>query len=106
MEQRQPCAVGSQNQITSCIVSIISRPLFEFECFSPSAHVRATTAGTLSLDNSHPFTYGNLMVRYLQPPRVEETDFYDSLCTTAISRIFRCLSVGYKLICRMTYLPQ
>ncbi|KXN90073.1 putative glutamine amidotransferase DUG3 [Leucoagaricus sp. SymC.cos] len=25
------------------------------------AHVRATTAGTLSLDNCHPFVYGNLM---------------------------------------------
>jgi predicted glutamine amidotransferase len=28
-----------------------------------SAHVRATTAGTLSLDNCHPFQFNQLMVR-------------------------------------------
>lgn len=27
-----------------------------------SAHVRATTAGSLSLDNCHPFVHGKLMV--------------------------------------------
>lgn len=30
-----------------------------------SGHVRATTAGSLSLDNCHPFTYGKLMVGYI-----------------------------------------
>ena len=31
--------------------------------YSYSAHVRATTAGSLSLDNCHPFVHGKLMVR-------------------------------------------
>ena len=30
---------------------------------SASAHVRATTTGSLSLDNCHPFVHGKIMVR-------------------------------------------
>lgn len=63
MEQCQLDSPSWENQVPSRVVRakhIIFRKVSMN--FLTSGHVRATTAGSLSLDNCHPFVHGKLMV--------------------------------------------
>lgn len=65
MEQREPRPTSGEDQVSLGLVSTLVGRVFECMHLIAvlSAHVRATTAGTLSLDNCHPWSYGKLMVR-------------------------------------------
>ncbi|KAG6885576.1 hypothetical protein C0993_012578 [Termitomyces sp. T159_Od127] len=63
LEQREFDEVGRENKVSSSLVRFELSPAHIFySLIEGSGHVRATTAGSLSLDNCHPFVHGKLML--------------------------------------------
>lgn len=67
-----------------------------------SAHVRATTTGSLSLDNCHPFVHGKIMVRQ-EFFMLTFVDFLFSLCIMEASNTSLESRGGYSNNCQMKY---